>query len=241
MNYLKRTLSPFVYKALVSVCEAIGWSLFFAFVGYALWLALSVYLNVYTPTPTIVTVIVIEGRGSQEVAASNPAPLYISNSVPKEKSQAIRKFQPRPEPVEKEVPNVAHGVEISDELLYGLAMKESGGKNYKIGDKHLRYKAYYLYQIRWPYLNDVNKLVGRTRMRQLWGKPALTIADMKDVNKAEWVVRQYLARYGMVYHYQTGKPVTNEVLARIHNGGPDGWKEPVTKRYWQDVKKIAKL
>ena len=78
-------------------------------------------------------------------------------------------------------------------------------------------------------------------MMQLWGKPALTLADMKDTNKAEWVVKQYLGWYGLAYHRETGKAVTNEVLARIHNGGPDGWKEPVTKRYWHDVKKIARL
>jgi hypothetical protein len=229
-----------VYNALVTTGQVVGLLAFYTFIGYAMYLAVDVFFNTeYVPAQTSVTVIVIEGTGSQEVV-SNPAPVFISIPKLEPQPQAVQKFKPQPEPVRNmEVPNVVKGVKVSDELLYALAMKESNRKNNKIGDRHLRHKAYYMYQIRWPYLNDVNRTVGRRRMIQLWGKPAFTLADMKDTEKAEWVVKQYLAKYGLAYHRETGKAVTNEVLARIHNGGPDGWKEYSTYAYWEDVRAIV--
>ena len=45
-------------------------------------------------------------------------------------------------------------------------------------------------------------------------------------------------------HYATearlGHPPTNEDLARIHNGGPDGYKKPATVGYWQKVQSHLK-
>jgi len=32
--------------------------------------------------------------------------------------------------------------------------------------------------------------------------------------------------------------VTFEDIARIHNGGPNGHRKEITKRYWEKVKKI---
>ena len=35
-----------------------------------------------------------------------------------------------------------------------------------------------------------------------------------------------------------GRPVTDQDRARIHNGGPNGWKSPATIGYWSKVKKF---
>ena len=34
-----------------------------------------------------------------------------------------------------------------------------------------------------------------------------------------------------------GRDPTSEDLARIHNGGPDGYKSKLTIKYWERVKK----
>jgi hypothetical protein len=36
---------------------------------------------------------------------------------------------------------------------------------------------------------------------------------------------------------ETGKQPTDEVFARMHNGGPTGYKKSATIEYWQKVKK----
>lgn len=48
----------------------------------------------------------------------------------------------------------------------------------------------------------------------------------------------YWRYYGYRYKVITRKPVTYEVLARMHNGGPDGWKKASTLAYWYKVKKV---
>ena len=81
------------------------------------------------------------------------------------------------------------------------------------------------YQIRQPYLDDANEKLGT----------AYTLADMHDPAKAEQVVRAYLERYGSAYLAKTGNAPTVEVLARIHNGGPNGWSKYATKAYARRV------
>jgi hypothetical protein len=48
----------------------------------------------------------------------------------------------------------------------------------------------------------------------------------------------YLKYYGNVYRKETGKDPTVEVLVRIFNGGPTGYKREATKRY---ATKFAKV
>ena len=68
-------------------------------------------------------------------------------------------------------------------------------------------------------------------------KPAMAIA----------VTKAYLTRYGRNYRRQTGSDPSMEVLARIHNGGPQGWNPKHTKKYiktthyWKKVLKAQKL
>jgi hypothetical protein len=48
----------------------------------------------------------------------------------------------------------------------------------------------------------------------------------------------YLAYYGAQYEKQTGRPATDEVYARLWNGGPDGWRKSSTLKYWGRVRAV---
>jgi hypothetical protein len=53
-------------------------------------------------------------------------------------------------------------------------------------------------------------------------------------------LKRYMARYATPK--QIGRAVTDQDIARIHNGGPTGWKKEATLIYWWGVRtKIAKL
>ena len=107
---------------------------------------------------------------------------------------------------------------IDADFLSALSDIESGG-DYTAWNKVE--DAHGLYQIRPSYLADANALLGRK----------MTIWQMHDPGDAAAAVRAYLAHYGDAYAKRTGKPVTREVLARIHNGGPRGAEREATADY----------
>ena len=109
-------------------------------------------------------------------------------------------------------------------LLPALAIVESSGNPKAVNAKE---NACGLYQIRPIYLADVNRILG---------KEAYTLDDRFDPQKSAEIVKIYLTHYGKVYQKQTGKTPTLEVLARIHNGGPSGWKKESTKDYWKKLR-----
>ena len=115
-------------------------------------------------------------------------------------------------------------------FFLALAMIESSNNPNAIGDLNTRYPAYGLYQIRQPYLSDVTSSYKR-EMVMKWGH-ILILSEMKEKLKAQWVVQHYLEKYGNRYRKKTGLNPSLEVYVRIHNGGPNGWKNKVTKKYW---------
>jgi hypothetical protein len=124
-----------------------------------------------------------------------------------------------------------------DAFIYAIVMVENPWLDpHRVGDRSLYYKAFGLLQARKPYLDDVNRIVGPHMMMKMWGKARLTIVDMKDKTKAVWVTKVYLVYYGKEYESDTGKRVTPEIYARIHNGGPEGWRKWTTISYWHKVK-----
>jgi hypothetical protein len=129
-----------------------------------------------------------------------------------------------------------YNLNIRDEGAFfaALTWQESKGDRHAVGDKHLRNHAYGTLQIRSMYLRDVNRIAGKN-VQRTWGKKNLTLADMKDPAKAQWAARVYLSTYGREYQKHTGRAPTAEVYARIHNGGPDGWKQGKTLAYWRNV------
>ena len=107
---------------------------------------------------------------------------------------------------------------IDADFLSVLSDIESGG-DYSAWNR--AEDAHGLYQIRPAYLRDANAILGRK----------MDIWQMHDPSDAAAAVRAYLTRYGNAYAKRTGKPVTREVLARIHNGGPMGAERAATEDY----------
>jgi hypothetical protein len=108
-------------------------------------------------------------------------------------------------------------------LLPLLAQVESNNNDRAVGDHG---RAIGRYQIHRAYYADAIK---GTRIRWDYKRCGY------DGDYSEMVVYDYLVKYAKRYERITGKPATLEVLARIHNGGPDGWKNPKTKPYARKV------
>lgn len=112
-------------------------------------------------------------------------------------------------------------------LFAAMRMVESYNGRELVGDQG---RSRGVYHVQACYLADVNRVYG-TRF---------TLVDRDDPVKAHRIVRLYLAHYGRVYTKVTGKPVTCEVLARIHNGGPEGWRKPATRKHWRRVERAMR-
>lgn len=85
-----------------------------------------------------------------------------------------------------------------------------------------------VYQLKDIYIDDVNRIYGLH----------LPYSIKFDRGLSEKAMRLYWTYYCGRYKRITGKPVTYEVLARIHNGGPDGFKKYATKKYWRAVSRL---
>ena len=84
-----------------------------------------------------------------------------------------------------------------------------------------------VYQIAPAYVDDVNRILGEDRYAH---------DDVKDRAKSQEMMEIYWRFYGTRYRRSTGLEPTAEVLARMHNGGPNGWRVHATEVYWHKVK-----
>lgn len=109
-------------------------------------------------------------------------------------------------------------------LLKALITVESRGNDKAVGDNG---KAFGPLQIHQEVVDDYNR----------WTGSKLKHEDMFDRNTAMKVCVKYLAMYGKIYQKKTGKAPSYEVLARIWNGGPNGYKNPNTDHYAAKVLK----
>lgn len=107
-------------------------------------------------------------------------------------------------------------------LIPALIAVESGGNIAAIGDHG---NAVGCLQIHAECIADVNRL----------SKTTYTQSDRLSREKSEEICRLYLTHYGNAYKRRTGKEPTAETLARIWNGGPRGYSNPKTTRYWAKV------
>lgn len=112
-------------------------------------------------------------------------------------------------------------------ILPFLIAVESGGDPNAIGDGG---KAVGILQIHKCVVDDVNRIYGK----------AYAYADRLDVEKSNTIARLYLRYWGWYYEKHTDEKATAETLARIHNGGPRGWKKKATEKYWAKVQKAIK-
>lgn len=114
-----------------------------------------------------------------------------------------------------------------DRLIAALVEVESNGNDRAIGDRHMKDKAYGPLQIRKPCVDDVNQRLGtKHRPEDMLGNRSLSVL----------VCRTYLKRYATFK--RLGREPSLEDMARIWNGGPNGWRKQSTLGYWSKVQKV---
>ena len=131
----------------------------------------------------------------------------------------------KPAPVEKSKP-VVLGTTRAD-LLEAIKQVESGGDSEAVGDNGQSIGAY---QIQRAYFDDAVGFSPKLGAYQY--------EDVKKDNVSLLVIRAYWGRYAT--RKRLGREPTLEDLARIHNGGPNGYKKQATEKYWAKVRKELK-
>lgn len=120
-----------------------------------------------------------------------------------------------PEPVKKVYP--------TEQFINALIRVESGGNDLAIGDRGLSGGCL---QIKDIVVEDVNRISGER----------FVSADRFSRGTSIRICQIYLKHYAT--KERIGREPTYEDMARIWNGGPDGWKKPETIPYWNKLKTI---
>ena len=110
------------------------------------------------------------------------------------------------------------------DLIAALKIIESNNNPNAIGDNG---KAKGILQIHKSVIDDVNRIYKTTYVHD----------DAYNVTKAVDICKKYLLYWGNHYTKKENKKPTLEVLSRIWNGGPMGYKKNSTIKYWKKVKK----
>ena len=110
----------------------------------------------------------------------------------------------------------------SNKLIYAICKVESNNGMYVVGDNG---KAIGCLQIWKSVVDDVNK----------YSKVKYTYVDRYDKVKSYEMFKLYIGHYAT--EKRLGRKPTNEDIARIWNGGPNGYKKTSTIKYWNKVKK----
>jgi len=106
-------------------------------------------------------------------------------------------------------------------LLTAIEQVESGGNAFAVGDSG---KAIGILQIHQCVLDDINRANGMKFRHHA----------MLDPHLSRIVFYRYIELWAT--EARIGRAVTDEDMARIWNGGPDGWKKESTLVYWHKVK-----
>lgn len=106
-------------------------------------------------------------------------------------------------------------------LILALILVESDGNSKAIGDNGL---AYGCLQMHASYVKDANEYANT-----YWEHK-----DAFDPITSLEIMKAYMKRYAN--NDRLGRYATAEDIARIHNGGPNGYKKASTDAYWSKVK-----
>ena len=71
------------------------------------------------------------------------------------------------------------------------------------------------------------------------GKSYENVYGPGSMDYSERVMQSYMNRYATVR--RLGRQATDEDIARIHNGGPNGYRNPNTLQYWRKVQSYLPL
>lgn len=111
--------------------------------------------------------------------------------------------------------------EIINIFIMALISVESGGNDSAVGDAG---KAFGCLQLHAAYVKDASEFAGKDWKHE----------DAFDRDKAIEITMAYMSRYAT--EERLGRVPTFEDWARIHNGGPNGFKKSATDKYWKKVK-----
>ena len=125
------------------------------------------------------------------------------------------------------VANAGEPLHIGRDLLDAIQQVESGGNGCRIGDHGRSFGAY---QIMRGYYNDAVEFNPRLRDG---GRTFDDVVGRGGIAYSEQVIMSYMGRYAT--RQRLGHDPTYEDIARIHNGGPNGFKKAATDRYWEKV------
>lgn len=123
------------------------------------------------------------------------------------------------------------------DLLDAIEWVESKGNSNAVGDNGKAVGAYQLHKI---YVDDCNQILKIIDYPIRIGDTEhyyMTYDDRWNATKSRAMAMVYLWYYGCaVWNWEDTKQTKMEVMARIHNGGPNGHKKESTKAYWLKVK-----
>ena len=111
--------------------------------------------------------------------------------------------------------------EMTD-VLAAIRIVESNDNPDAVGDGGYSIGCYQIQKCYWLDAKEFSDLDG-------------TYLDCYNRGYADRTVRCYMDRYAT--ERRLGREVTQEDIARIHNGGPNGYKKKATLKYWEKVKK----
>lgn len=110
------------------------------------------------------------------------------------------------------------------ELILAIMLVESNGNVDAVGDNNT---AHGCLQLTEAYIQDA-----AVHAEEDW-----TVLDAYDKETSIRIFTAYMHKYAT--EERLGRKVSAEDVARIHNGGPNGWFKTSTLSYWKKVK--AKL
>jgi len=112
-------------------------------------------------------------------------------------------------------------------LIAALITVESSDGLNTVGDQG---KARGVLQLHQVYVRDCNII-----LQSMGSSFRYEYADRDKEPHSVGMALLYLRHYCRQYEKDTGKKATMEIAARIHNGGPTGWKKKSTEKYWKKV------
>lgn len=116
-----------------------------------------------------------------------------------------------------------------EDLLDAIEWIESKGEPNAVGDNGNAVGSFQIWKV---YVDDANRIF-KLYIRPMYRKDTFSYEDRWSRDKSREMVKIYL------WHY--GKDKSFEDMARIHNGGPNGYKKDCTKAYWAKVKARLEL
>tara|TARA_R110000787_G_scaffold24829_2_gene69954 strand:- start:271 stop:627 length:357 start_codon:yes stop_codon:yes gene_type:complete len=108
-------------------------------------------------------------------------------------------------------------------LILAIMLVESNANIDAVGDNGT---AHGCFQLTKAYIQDAAE-----HAKENW-----SVDDAYSYEKSRMIFTSYMHRYATPE--RLGRAVTPQDIARIHNGGPNGWKKESTEKYWKKVKDI---